>query len=149
MDFKDYYKILGLEPDADGPTIKKVYRKLARKYHPDVSKQDDAEDRFKEIAEAYAVLKDAEKRAEYDKLRAYGAAGQEFKPPPEWSGRWSAGTGEAKYDGDFSDFFSTMFGENRGRGREASGARASYAFDQKGQDVETDLLHPCRRYAGR
>ena len=73
MEFKDYYKILGVDPDADKKTIKNAYRKLARKYHPDVSDHHDAENQFKEVAEAYEVLKDDAKRAEYDEIRQYGA----------------------------------------------------------------------------
>lgn len=72
MDFKDYYKILGVEPTADDKTIKAAYRKLARKYHPDVSKEKDAEEKFKDASEAYEALKSADKRAEYDDLRKYG-----------------------------------------------------------------------------
>src|SRR5471032_2624864 len=82
MDFKDYYKILGLEPTADDKAIKTAYRKLARKYHPDVSKEAGAEDKFKEASEAYEVLKSPEKRAEYDDLRKYGQQGRPFQGPP-------------------------------------------------------------------
>ena len=84
MDFKDYYKIMGLERDASQDDIKRTYRKLARKYHPDVSKEANAEARFKELGEAYAVLKDPEKRAAYDELGANWKAGQDFQPPPDW-----------------------------------------------------------------
>lgn len=137
MDFKDYYKILGIEPDADAATIKKVYRKLARKYHPDVSKEKDAEAKFKEVAEAYEVLKDDAKRAEYDEIRKYGTGGQPFQPPPNWSGRQSAGSGDQRFDGDFSDFFSTVFGA--GADGRASGFSSGFSANQKGQDVETDF----------
>ena len=84
MDFKDYYDIMGLERKASQAEIKRAYRKLARKYHPDVSKEADAEARFKELGEAYAVLKDPEKRAAYDELGANWEAGQDFRPPPGW-----------------------------------------------------------------
>ncbi|TVP55717.1 MAG: J domain-containing protein, partial [Halomonadaceae bacterium] len=85
MDFKDYYKVLGVSEDADAAQIKSAYRKLARKYHPDVSKEDNAEDRFKDVSEAYEVLKDTSKREEYDQLRRYGGReGQDFRPPPGW-----------------------------------------------------------------
>nr|MBP6701307.1 DnaJ domain-containing protein [Halioglobus sp.] len=83
MEFKDYYQILGVDPDADDKTIKAAYRRLARKFHPDVSTEQDAEEKFKELAEAYEVLKDAEKRAQYDMLRQQGGAGP-FQPPPGW-----------------------------------------------------------------
>ena len=83
MDFKDYYKILGVPEDAYAKAIKTAYRKLARKFHPDLSEETDAEERFKEVAEAYEVLKDKEKRAEYDNLKQYGGAGG-FEPPPGW-----------------------------------------------------------------
>ena len=82
MDFKDYYKILGVEPTADEKAIKAAYRKLARKYHPDVSKERDAEEKFKEANEAYEVLGDAQKRAEFDEIRKYGGQhGRPFQAP--------------------------------------------------------------------
>src|SRR3989304_155512 len=82
MEFKDYYQIMGVKRDATQDDIKRAYRQLARKYHPDVSKQADAEARFKELGEAYEVLKDPEKRAAYDQLGANWKAGQDFRPPP-------------------------------------------------------------------
>lgn len=85
MDFKDYYKIMGVARDASQDEIKRAYRKLARKYHPDVSKEANAETRFKEVGEAYEVLKDPEKRAAYDQLGANWKAGQDFRPPPNWT----------------------------------------------------------------
>ena len=84
MEFKDYYDILGVSPDADSQSIKKAYRKKARQYHPDVSQHHNAEEKFKEASEAYEVLKDREKRAKYDALKQYGARGQDFNPPPGW-----------------------------------------------------------------
>ena len=83
MEFKDYYQILGVDADADDKAIKAAYRKLARKYYPDVSSEEDAEQRFKELSEAYEVLKDKDKRAEYDVIRQYGGA-REVEPPPGW-----------------------------------------------------------------
>ena len=85
MEFKDYYDIMGVARDATQDEIKRAYRKLARKYHPDVSKEKNAEAKFKEVGEAYEVLKDAEKRAAYDQLGANWKQGQEFRPPPDWN----------------------------------------------------------------
>ena len=84
MEFKDYYKIMGLSRDATQDEVKRSYRKLARKYHPDVSDDPEAEERFKEVGEAYEVLKDPEKRAAYDQLGAQWKSGQDFRPPPNW-----------------------------------------------------------------
>lgn len=113
MQYKDYYHLLGLAREASADDIKKAYRRLARKYHPDVSKESDAEARFKEIGEAYEVLKDPEKRAAYDRLGANWRAGQDFQPPPDWNagfesaGRGFPGGGPGRED--FSDFFETLF----------------------------------------
>jgi curved DNA-binding protein len=99
MEFKDYYKIMGVARDATQDEIKRAYRTLARKYHPDVSKAPDAEARFKELGEANAVLKDLEKRAAYDQLGSNWQAGQDFRPPPDWNTRfrvfrrWQRGCG--------------------------------------------------------
>ena len=82
MEYKDYYKVLGVDRDATQDDIKRAYRKLARKYHPDVSKEVDAEKKFKEVGEAYEVLKDPEKRAAYDQLGSRYQAGEDFQPPP-------------------------------------------------------------------
>ena len=92
MEFKDYYEILGVEPDADKKAIKTAYRRLARKYHPDVSKEHDSEKQFKEVSEAYEVLGSDEKRAEYDQLRKYGRKGESFSPPPGWQGGQGGGS---------------------------------------------------------
>jgi curved DNA-binding protein len=112
MEFKDYYATLGVARSAKADEIKRSYRKLARKYHPDVSKEPDAEARFKEVAEAYEVLGDTEKRAAYDDVGQRYQRGQEFQPPPGWdSGFEFSGRGDgAAGDADFSDFFSTLFG---------------------------------------
>ncbi|MEJ1227275.1 DnaJ C-terminal domain-containing protein [Pseudomonas sp. CCNWLW56] len=133
MDFKDYYKILGVEPTADDSTIKAAYRKLARKYHPDVSKEKDAETKFKDVSEAYEALKSADKRAEYDDLRRYGQHGQPFQGPPGWQSRGGFGGQET---GDFSDFFSSIFG-NRGSG--FGGGQSGRSAGRRGQDVELEL----------
>lgn len=138
MEFKDYYKILGVEPTAEKKEIKTAFRKLARAYHPDVSDKDDTEEKFKEVAEAYEVLKDAEKRAEYDEIRQYGSHGERFQPPPNWQSSGHAGGHEnTQFDGDFSDFFSSIFGD--AVNREQSENRSHSPFEQKGQDIETDL----------
>jgi curved DNA-binding protein len=112
MQYKDYYKIMDLSRDASQDEIKRAYRKLARKYHPDVSKEANAEAKFKELGEAYEVLKDPEKRAAYNQLGADWKSGQEFKPPPNWDeGFEFKGGGFTGGDaGDFSDFFEQMFG---------------------------------------
>ena len=127
MEFKDYYKVLGVNREASQDEIKRAYRKLARKYHPDVSQESDAEDRFKEVGEAYEVLKDPEKRAAYDQLGANWKAGQDFRPPPNWDEGFEfhgGGFSDADAAG-FSDFFESLFGQGfasragpRGRGRE-------------------------------
>ena len=117
MQFKDYYEILGVPRDASADAIKKAFRQLARKYHPDVSKAPDAEARMKEINEANAVLSDAERRAAYDQLLARGArGGQEFEPPPGWDAGFEF-SGRGFPDGesaDFSDFFAELFGRMGG-----------------------------------
>lgn len=139
MEFKDYYKILGVEPDADKKTIKNAYRKLARKYHPDVSDHHDAENQFKEVAEAYEVLKDDTRRAEYDEIRQYGGTRQGFGPPPGWqpSGSWSGSDAESHFGGDFSDFFSSIFGSaGSSRGGDFGQRKPS---GRRGQDIETEM----------
>jgi curved DNA-binding protein len=118
VEFKDYYKVMGVARDATEAQIKQAYRKLARKYHPDVSKEKDAEARFKEVGEAYEVLKSPEKRAAYDQLGQSHRAGEEFRPPPNWDSGFEfsgAGPGNSAY----SDFFDSLFGAQArsGRGR--------------------------------
>jgi curved DNA-binding protein len=124
MEFRDYYKILGVERAATADQIKSAYRRLARKYHPDVSKEPDAEARFKEMQEAYEVLKDPQKRAAYDELGSEWKSGQQFRPPPDWGSGFEFGGGrgarrrrasprdahEGASEQDFSEFFSTLFG---------------------------------------
>ena len=112
MEFKDYYKILGVERTATADDIKGAYRKLARKYHPDVSKEAGAEARFKEIGEAYEVLHDPEKRAAYDQLGTRWRSGQEFTPPPDWGAgfEFAPGRFSTADAAEFSDFFSSLFG---------------------------------------
>src|ERR1700677_849210 len=108
VEFKDYYQVMGVARDATEAQIKQAYRKLARKYHPDVSKEKDAEARFKEVGEAYEVLKSPEKRAAYDQLGQGHAPGEEFRPPPDWGAGFEfsgAGPGAGGANADFSDFF--------------------------------------------
>ncbi|MFC4258376.1 DnaJ C-terminal domain-containing protein [Marinobacter lacisalsi] len=138
MDFKDYYAALGVSESATPEEIKKAYRKLARKYHPDVSKEEDADTKFKEVGEAYEVLKDPEKRAEYDQLRKYGARGDgSFEPPPGWqSASGFGGGGYTEADaGQFSDFFEEIFGGGRGFG----GGFRQQTMRSRGEDVHARL----------
>jgi curved DNA-binding protein len=111
MQYKDYYEVLGLTRDADADGVKRAYRKLARKYHPDVSKEKNAENKFKEVQEAYEVLRDPEKRAAYDQLGRDYRTGQQFRPPPDWSQRFGHSGSQRFSDlNGFSDFFASLFG---------------------------------------
>ncbi len=128
MDYKDYYKIMGVERDAKPEDLKKAYRRLARKFHPDVSKEANAETKFKEVQEAYEVLKDPEKRAAYDQLGSNWRQGQNFTPPPDWGRDFEFTTAfGGREDAGFSDFFSSLFGARspfrgqRGGGFESAG----------------------------
>lgn len=136
--FKDYYKILGVDRTAAQDEIKRAYRKLARKYHPDVSKEPDAEERFKEVNEANEVLKDPEKRAAYDQLGAEWKAGQEFRPPPEWNEGFEFRGGGYTDAGpeQFSDFFDALFGGARAR----PGEGFRRAFRARGEDRHARVL---------
>src|SRR4051812_15120126 len=140
MEFKDYYEALGVPRDASADDIKKAYRKLARKYHPDVSKEPDAEKRMKDVNEAYAVLSDPEKRAAYEQVGRGYQPGQDFRPPPDWDAGFEfsdagASPGEAA---DFSDFFSEIFGRMGARSR---GARSGAAdFQARGRDHHAKVL---------
>jgi len=134
MEYKDYYEILGLSRDATQDEIKRAYRKLARKYHPDVSKEADAERHFKEVSEAYEVLKDPEKRAAYDQLGREWQAGQDFRPPPDWDQGFEFHT--RGFEGgpeDFSDFFETLFGRGFGRGGRGE-------FRARGEDTHAKVM---------
>jgi len=138
MEYKDYYKILGVDRNATDAEIKKAYRKKARQYHPDVSKEANAEERFKEANEAYEVLGDKEKRAQYDTLGANWKNGQQFNPPPGWDGGFdfSQFGGSRGGSGGFSDFFESMFG-----GMGAGGAGAGFNQRQRRKPpAETMIL---------
>jgi curved DNA-binding protein len=138
MEFKDYYKIMGVDRGATQDDIKRSYRKLARKYHPDVSKEVDAETRFKEIGEAYEVLKDPEKRAAYDQLGMHWKGGQDFRPPPGWDAGFEfRGAEDEKVDpAAFSDFFESLFG----RGSRSSARQQSHRFHARGEDHHAKVL---------
>ena len=128
MEYKDYYKILGVSRDASADEIKTAYRKLARKYHPDVSKEVNAEDKFKEIGEAYEVLRDKDKRAQYDQFGGQYRHGQSFTPPPGWEQNMGGFGG-----GNFSSFFENLFGAGMG------GADMGGGFQHRGEDVNTKI----------
>lgn len=146
--FRDYYEVLGVPRTASQDDIQRAYRKLARKYHPDVNKAADAEDKFKEINEAYEVLKDPDKRQKYDQLGPDWKAGQDFRPPPGWETFRDFGTGRAGRTefhwgggGGFSDFFETLFG---GQGFRQDfggmgGGRRGPVWTQAGEDQEASI----------
>jgi curved DNA-binding protein len=145
MKYQDYYQILGVARDASMEDIKKAYRRLARKYHPDVSKETNAEERFKELAEAYEVLRDPEKRAAYDQLGSNWKAGQEFRPPPGWRGRAGGpgGPGESPFAAgfggrEFSDFFESLFSNLGGAGA-GPGFGGGRGFPSPGQSQTVPL----------
>ena len=164
MEYRDYYKILGVTRTAGVDDIKKSYRRLARKFHPDVSKEKDAEARFKEVQEAYEVLKDPEKRAAYDQLGSNWKTGDQFRPPPDWAqgfefrggprgaprggARQSPGA-DSRFSGEnvfedegYSDFFSSLFGGG-GPFAQAGGAGAGASRKRAGRDhhagIDIDL----------
>jgi curved DNA-binding protein len=138
VEYRDYYKALGVPREATIEEIKKAYRKLARKYHPDVSKEADAETRMREVNEAYAVLSDTEKRAAYDQLGRGYQPGQEFRPPPDWDAGFEfSGPGYAGAEAaDFSDFFAELFGRMGGA---HAGGRGG-AFHMRGEDHHAKIL---------
>lgn len=136
MEFKDYYQVLGVPRDASADQIKQAYRRLARKYHPDVSKEPDAAKRMSEINEANAVLSDSERRAAYDDVGRYRHAGEEFRPPPDWDAGFEfSGAGTRGAD-EFSEFFDALFGRMGGmHGGSARNARATHhAHGGRGED---------------
>jgi curved DNA-binding protein len=148
VQYKDYYKTLGVSRDASQQDIQRAYRKLARKFHPDLNKSPDAEQKFKEVNEAYEVLKDREKRKKYDQLGPRWKEGQDFRPPPGWedvqfqygSGVGGGGAFWGGGEGGFSDFFETLFG---GAFRQAGGGQAGrgpFVRQQPGADYEATLV---------
>lgn len=149
LQFKDYYATLGVPRTASEAELKKAFRKLAREYHPDVAKdKKKAEEKFKEINEAYEVLGDTAKRKRYDQLGANWKSGSEFRPPPGWDGanggrpRTHGGPGKADFEFQFggtgfSDFFEEMFGARHASG---TGRFAEDDLSERGRDVEGDLM---------
>ncbi|MEZ5670676.1 MAG: DnaJ C-terminal domain-containing protein [Alphaproteobacteria bacterium] len=139
MEYKDYYKALGVAADAPLDEIKRAYRTLARKYHPDISKEPGAEERFKEISEAYEALKDPEKRAAYDQLGRDFQAGQQFRPPPGWDAGFEHREHYAETDtSEFSDFFEALFGRARAGSRGRAGTQGG--FQARGGDHQARVL---------
>ena len=132
MKFKDYYQVLGVSRSASQDDIKRAYRRLARKYHPDVSKEADAENRFKEVGEAYEVLRDPEKRAAYNKFGKDWKAGQEFRPPPDWDKSFHFEDSGVTDTSGFSDFFEALFGHGAFRERGA-------AYHARGHDLQVRM----------
>ncbi|PCJ86268.1 MAG: cytochrome C biogenesis protein [Thiotrichaceae bacterium] len=160
MEYKDYYQIMGVERSATQDEIKRAYRKLARKYHPDVSKEADAEQRFKEVGEANEVLKDPEKRAAYDQLGANWKNGQDFNAPPDWDAGFEFGGGDptGRYTGGYSrggaqqhgfneadasvysDFFESLFGQNFQQAGGRPGYQQQSGFQSTGSDHHAKIL---------
>ena len=153
MEYRDYYQALAVQRSASVEDIKKAYRRQARKYHPDVSKEPQAEERFKQIQEAYEVLKDTDKRAAYDRLGANWKQGEQFRPPPDWAqgfdfnkarggragARAHASTEGPDFDGGgYSDFFSSLFGGGANPFGGGGGAQWGPGRDQHA-DIEIDL----------
>jgi len=142
LQFKDYYQTLGVARDATADEIKKAFRKLARKYHPDLSKEANAEARMKEINEANAVLSDPEKRAAYDALGRGYQPGQEFRPPPDWDANFEfsgPGFGSAEA-ADFSDFFAELFGRMGARPGATGFGQREARFEARGEDHHAKIV---------
>lgn len=140
VSYQDYYEVLGVGRNATEKEIKAAYRKLARKWHPDLhtgKQKKEAEEKFKQINEAYEVLSDPDKRAKYDRLGSNWRAGQDFEPPPDMEGVhfYTTGDFEPGFRSGFSDFFEMLFGGTRAAGRSAAAARGPI----RGQDVESEI----------
>ena len=142
MKYRDYYQTLGVDRNASQDEIKRAYRKLARQYHPDVSKAADAEEKFKAVGEAYEVLKDPEKRSAYDQFGSHWKEGQGFTPPPDWdSGFEFTGSGfGAGGASQFSDFFESLFGAAGQRGHWQEQPFRQHGFSQRGQDHHAKII---------
>lgn len=148
--YQDYYEILGVPRDAPQEKIQGAYRKLARKYHPDLNKEKGAEEKFKQIGEAYEVLGDPEKRKKYDQLGRHWQTGDDFSPPPGWgsAGQTKRGAGGFRFEGfgdGFSDFFESLFGgfgRSRSHEQEEFDSPFAHLFNQKGLDHEAELTIP-------
>jgi curved DNA-binding protein len=155
VEFKDYYKVMGVARDATETQIKQAYRKLARKYHPDVSKEKDAEARFKEVGEAYEVLKSPEKRAAYDQLGQGPRPGEDFRPPPDWGSGFEfsgAGPGAGVGGADYSDFFESLFGGAGGARHSRRGFDSGHGEDHHAKvllDLEATLQGGSRTFTLR
>ena len=145
MEFKDYYKVLGVERDAGDDEIKKAFRRLARKHHPDISKAADASARMQELNEAHEVLRDKEKRAAYDRVGQDAQPGQAFQPPPGWDSgfEFSGAPGEFSDGADHSAFFEALFGAARQRGAQGrAGAGGERSRARRGQDHHAKIVVP-------
>ena len=145
MEYKDYYQVLGVPKDAAQDEIKRAYRKLARKYHPDVSSESDAEEHFKEVGEAYEVLKNPEKRTAYDQLGANWQAGQAgFQPPPDWAAGFEfhggGPAGNAAGAADFSEFFENLFGQTGGQQYHSTDGGGQDAYQARGEDSHAKVF---------
>lgn len=141
MDYKDYYKILDITKEASKEEIKRAYRKLARKYHPDVNKDVGAEAKFKEVAEAYEVLNDEEKRKAYDSFGSDWKAGQDFRPPPNWDNPFQGGSHSSQHASstNFSDFFESIFGGDRGNFSSEDFSSFSQEYHSPGRDLHAKI----------
>jgi curved DNA-binding protein len=148
MKYKDYYKVLGVERGAAEDAIKKAYRRLARKYHPDVSKEANAKEKFQEVSEAYETLRDKEKRAAYDSLGSSFRPGQDFRPPPDWFDRFGggnfSGAREDLRDVDLSDLFESLGIFGRARGRPGGGGPMQFPGEDSAVAVHLGLEEAAR-----